>query len=126
MSLDFQDVRRIAKLARVAVSEQDVHMYQHRINGVLALVAQMQAIDTQGVAPMAHAATFREHHEAVGKRMEEGGASKVGQFLREQELAQPLREDVVTETDQHEKFQAIAPQVAGGLYLVPQVIEHDD
>ncbi len=98
MSLDFQDVRRIAKLARVAVGEQDVHMYQHRINGVLALVAQMQAVDTQGVAPMAHAL----------------------------DVVQSLRADVVTEVDLHEKFQAIAPQVAGGLYLVPQVIEYDN
>lgn len=98
MSLELQDIRRIARLARVAVDESDLFLYQQRINGVLALVAQMQTVDTEGVAPMAHAL----------------------------DVMQPLRADVVTETDQHEKFQAIAPQVAGDLYLVPQVIEHDN
>ena len=98
MSLELQDIRRIARLARVAVDESDLFLYQQRINGVLALVAQMQSVDTEGVAPMAHAL----------------------------DVMQPLRADVVTEIDQHEKFQALAPQVAGGLYLVPQVIEHDN
>ena len=58
-------------------------------------VEQMQAVDTRGVEPMSHA----------------------------QDVYQRLRADVVTETDQREKFQAIAPQVEEGLYLVPQVIE---
>jgi len=52
-------------------------------------------VDTKGIEPMSHA----------------------------QDVAQRLREDKVTETNQREAFQAIAPQVEGGLYLVPQVIE---
>ncbi len=95
MSLTLHDVKRVARLARIAVSDAEATIYQQQINGIFGLIAQMQAVDTAGVEPMAHA----------------------------QDLQQRLRDDIVTETDRHEKFQAIAPQVAGGLYLVPQVIE---
>ena len=95
MSLTLLDVQRVAQLARIAVTEAEAVTYQQQINGIFSLIAQMQAVDTRGVEPMAHA----------------------------QDLSQRLRDDVVTETDQREKFQAIAPQVAAGLYLVPQVIE---
>ena len=66
-----------------------------QLSNILGLVEQMQAVDTTGVAPMAHA----------------------------QDVSLRLREDRVTETDQHQAFQAIAPQVEAGLYLVPKVIE---
>ncbi|ARU32403.1 aspartyl/glutamyl-tRNA(Asn/Gln) amidotransferase subunit C [Sulfuriferula sp. AH1] len=95
MSLTLQDVKRVATLARIAVNDAEAVAYQQQLNGIFGLIAEMQAVDTTGVEPMSHA----------------------------QDLSQRLREDVVTETDQHEKFQAIAPQVEGGLYLVPQVIE---
>ena len=95
MSLTLLDVKRVAHLARIAVSDAEAVTYQQQINGIFSLIAQMQAVDTHGIAPMAHA----------------------------QDLSQRLRDDIVTEVDQHEKFQAIAPQVAEGLYLVPQVIE---
>lgn len=95
MSLTLHDVKRVARLARIAVSDAEAATWQQQINGIFDLIAQMQAVDTAGVSPMAHA----------------------------QDLQQRLRDDIVTETDQHEKFQAIAPQVAAGLYLVPQVIE---
>ena len=95
MSLTLQDVKRVATLARIAVTEDEAVAYQQQLNGIFGLIAEMQAVDTTGVEPMSHA----------------------------QDLSQRLRDDVVTETDQHEKFQAIAPQVAGGMYLVPQVIE---
>jgi aspartyl/glutamyl-tRNA(Asn/Gln) amidotransferase subunit C (EC 6.3.5.-) len=95
MSLTLQDVKRVATLARIAVNDAEAIAYQQQLNGIFGLIAEMQAVDTAGVEPMSHA----------------------------QDLSQRLREDVVTETDQHEKFQAIAPQVEGGLYLVPQVIE---
>lgn len=95
MSLTLHDVKRVARLARIAVSDAEAATWQQQINGIFDLIAQMQAVDTAGVSPMAHA----------------------------QDLKQRLRDDIVTETDQHEKFQAIAPQVAAGLYLVPQVIE---
>ena len=95
MSLTLQDVKRVATLARIAINDAEAVAYQQQLNGIFGLIAEMQAVDTTGVEPMSHA----------------------------QDLSQRLREDVVTETDQHEKFQAIAPQVEGGLYLVPQVID---
>ncbi len=95
MSLTLQDVKRVATLARIAVNDEEAATYQQHLNGIFGLIAEMQAVDTTGVAPMSHA----------------------------QDVSQRLRDDVVTETNQRDKFQAIAPQVAGGLYLVPQVIE---
>lgn len=95
MSLTLLDVKRVATLARIAVNDDEAVAYQQQLNGIFGLIAEMQAVDTTGVEPMSHA----------------------------QDLSQRLRDDVVTEVDQHEKFQAIAPQVAAGLYLVPQVIE---
>lgn len=95
MSLTLQDVKRVATLARIAVNDDEAAAYQQQLNGIFGLIADMQAVDTTGVEPMSHA----------------------------QDLSQRLRDDVVTETDQHEKFQAIAPQVDDSLYLVPQVIE---
>ncbi|MEQ1589909.1 MAG: Asp-tRNA(Asn)/Glu-tRNA(Gln) amidotransferase subunit GatC [Gallionella sp.] len=66
-----------------------------QLSGIFSLIAEMQAVDTSGIEPMSHA----------------------------QDLSQRMRSDVVTEANQREAFQAIAPQVEGGLYLVPQVIE---
>jgi len=93
--LSLDDVRRIAELARIEVPEERVAALQHDLNGILGLVEQMRAVDTTGVEPMAHAI----------------------------DLTQRLREDRVTETDQHELFQSAAPRVEDGLYLVPKVIE---
>jgi aspartyl-tRNA(Asn)/glutamyl-tRNA(Gln) amidotransferase subunit C len=93
--LSLDEVRRIAELARIAVPEERVAALQHSLNGILGLVEQMQAVDTAGVEPMAHAV----------------------------DVTQRLREDRVTEPDQHVLFQAGAPQVEDGLYLVPKVIE---
>ncbi len=95
MSLTPEQVARIAHLARIAVSPAEAEAVRQQLNGILALVERMQAIDTAGVAPMAHA----------------------------QDVMLRLREDAVTEPDLHEKFQGVAPQVEGGLYLVPKVIE---
>ena len=95
MSLTLQDVKRVAMLARIAVTDEEAAAYQQQLNGIFSLIEAMQAVDTTGVAPMSHA----------------------------QDVCQRLRDDTVTETDQHEKFQAIAPQVEAGLYLVPRVIE---
>ena len=95
MSLTNADVRKIALLARLAISETEIETARAQLSGIFDLIAEMQAIDTRSIAPMSHA----------------------------QELSQRLREDKVTETDQRELFQAIAPQVEAGLYLVPQVIE---
>lgn len=99
MSLDLDQIRRIARLARVAVSEEEAVATAVQLNRVLGLIEQLQAVDTTGIEPMAHALDAR------------GLAT------------QRLREDVVTEPDLHAQFQAVAPQVDGGLYVVPKVIE---
>ena len=95
MSLSPDDVKRIARLARIEISDAEAQATQVQLNSIFDLIATMQAVDTHGIAPMAHA----------------------------QEVYQRLRDDVVTETDCHAAFQAIAPAVENGLYLVPKVIE---
>lgn len=95
MPLTLQDVQRVARLARIAVTSEEAQIYHHQINGIFTLVAEMQAVNTQSVAPMFHA----------------------------QDVTQRLRDDVVTELNQRAVFQAIAPQAADGLYFVPQVID---
>ena len=93
--LSRDDVHRIAELARIEVPEEGLAALQHSLNGIFGLIEQMRAVDTAGVEPMAHAV----------------------------EVVQRLRDDRVTEADQHDLFQAGAPQVEEGLYLVPKVIE---
>jgi len=95
MSLTNEDVRKVARLARLAMNETEIETARTQLSGIFDLIAEMQAVDTEGIEPMSHA----------------------------QDLSQRLREDVVTESDQRELFQTIAPQVEAGLYLVPQVIE---
>ncbi|MDD2800436.1 MAG: Asp-tRNA(Asn)/Glu-tRNA(Gln) amidotransferase subunit GatC [Methylobacter sp.] len=95
MSLTASDVKKIAHLARLGIDEQDVESYANDLSGMLDLMTQMSELDTNNVIPMAH---------------------PLDQIQR-------LRPDVVTEHNQREHFQAIAPQVEDGLYLVPKVIE---
>jgi aspartyl-tRNA(Asn)/glutamyl-tRNA(Gln) amidotransferase subunit C len=95
MSLTLEQVQRIAHLARIEISESEALSTQTHLNGIFQLIEEMQAVDTQGVEPMAHA----------------------------QDLAQRLRSDAVVETDRHVAYQAVAPEVEAGLYLVPKVIE---
>ena len=95
MSLTANDVKKIAHLARLGIAEQDVEHYAKDLSGVLNLMTQMGRLNTDGVTPMAH---------------------PLDQMQR-------LRDDVVTETDQRDHFQAIAPQTEAGLYLVPKVID---
>jgi len=95
MSLTEADVLRMAHLARIEIEAQEVAPMLGQLSNIMRLVEQMQAVDTDGVAPMAHS----------------------------QDLSLRLREDRVTEQDQHAAFQALAPQVEAGLYLVPKVIE---
>ncbi len=95
MSFSEADVKRVAHLARIEITEAEVAPVLTQLSNILHLVEQMQAVNTDGVAPMAHAQDV---------------------YLR-------MREDQVSETDQHEAFQAVAPQVEAGLYLVPKVIE---
>jgi aspartyl-tRNA(Asn)/glutamyl-tRNA(Gln) amidotransferase subunit C len=95
MPLSTDEVRHLAMLARIALDEAETAAVRDQLNGIFGLIEQLQAVDTRGVEPMAHA----------------GGAA-----LR-------LREDRVTETDRRSLYQAVAPQVEQGLYLVPKVIE---
>lgn len=95
MSLSLDDVKRIANLARIEVGEHEAHTALTQLTGIFSLIQQMQAVDTSAITPMSHA----------------------------QNVMQRLRPDVVTETDQRELFQSVAPQVEAGLYLVPKVIE---
>jgi aspartyl-tRNA(Asn)/glutamyl-tRNA(Gln) amidotransferase subunit C len=95
MALSLDDVRRVAHLARIAIDEAEAAAVLSQLAGVFRLIAEMQAVDTRGVEPMSHAL----------------------------DVMQRLREDSVTEGDQHALFQAIAPHVEGDLYLVPKVIE---
>lgn len=95
MSLTTADVQKVARLARLAMNETEIEAARSQLSGIFDLIAEMQAVDTRGIAPMSHA----------------------------QDLAQRLRDDTVTEADQRQLFQSVAPQVERGLYLVPQVIE---
>jgi aspartyl-tRNA(Asn)/glutamyl-tRNA(Gln) amidotransferase subunit C len=95
MPLTPVEVRAIAELARIGISDAEARTIQGELNKIFELIGAMQKVDTEGIAPMTHAQ---------------------GAALR-------LREDKVTEGDQRERFQAVAPQVERGLYLVPKVIE---
>jgi aspartyl-tRNA(Asn)/glutamyl-tRNA(Gln) amidotransferase subunit C len=95
MSLDKAAVARIAHLARLGVEASECEAYARNLSDILTFVEQLNALDTAGVAPLAHPL----------------------------EASQRLRPDEVTESDQREGFQRIAPKVEAGLYLVPRVIE---
>ncbi len=95
MSLTLEQVRRVAHLARIEVSDAEAQTTLGHLNGIFTLIEDMQAVDTGGIEPMAHA----------------------------QDLAQRLREDRVTEENRRDAFQAVAPETEAGLYLVPKVIE---
>ena len=95
MALTREDVLRAARLARIAIEETEADAVLEQLRRIFDMIEEMRAVDVSGVDPMAHA----------------------------QDVTLRLREDVVTETDQHELFQSIAPRVERGLYLVPKVIE---
>ena len=95
MKLTEADIKRIARLARIAVTEQETQTIRGELSNIFQLIETMQAVDTKGIVPMSHS----------------------------QDMVQRLREDRVTESSQRELFQSIAPQVDAGLYLVPKVIE---
>jgi aspartyl-tRNA(Asn)/glutamyl-tRNA(Gln) amidotransferase subunit C len=95
MALTAGEVQKIAHLARLGIEEKDVPHYAQDLSSLLDLVAQMNTLDTETVAPLSH--PLEQH--------------------------QRLRADAVSEINQRDKFQAIAPQVEEGLYLVPKVIE---
>jgi aspartyl-tRNA(Asn)/glutamyl-tRNA(Gln) amidotransferase subunit C len=95
MSLNPKDIKKIAHLARLQIDEEDIPGYVRNLSEILALVEQMNYVNTSDVTPMAHP----------------------------QDVSQRLRADKITETDQRAHFQENAPLAAAGLYLVPRVIE---
>lgn len=95
MALDPQTVYRISRLARIRIDDSEVERYASELSSILEFVEQMNKVDTDDVAPLSH---------------------PQDRLLR-------LREDVVTETNEREKLQAVAPETEKGLYLVPKVIE---
>ncbi|TCP15128.1 aspartyl/glutamyl-tRNA(Asn/Gln) amidotransferase subunit C [Crenobacter luteus] len=95
MSLTHEDVARIARLARIEVSGAEIEAVSADLNRIFGLIEKMNAVDTDGIEPMAHP----------------------------QDVSLRLRDDEVTAADRRDAFQAVAPQVEAGLYLVPKVIE---
>ncbi len=95
MALNDDDIKSIAWLARLQIDEADNPKYATELSQVLDLVDQLNEIDTNDVVPMAHPT----------------------------DAIQRLRPDEITEENQRDKFQAIAPAAESGLYLVPKVIE---
>jgi aspartyl-tRNA(Asn)/glutamyl-tRNA(Gln) amidotransferase subunit C len=95
MALSIEDVKRVAHLARIEVTPDEAQDVLRKLTGIFGLIEDMRRVDTAGIAPMSHAA----------------------------DVSLALREDVVTETNQRDLFQSVAPATADGLYLVPKVIE---
>jgi aspartyl-tRNA(Asn)/glutamyl-tRNA(Gln) amidotransferase subunit C len=95
MPLSLADIHRIAHLARIEIDAAQAEEVRVKLDAIFAMIGELQAVDTTGVVPMAHA----------------------------QDVMLPLREDAVTEPDRHAVYQAVAPAVEDGLYLVPKVIE---
>jgi len=99
MSLSDDQVRRIARLARIAIRPEESEAVSSRLNRILGVIEELKAVDTRGIEPMAH---------PLDAQLPEG---------------QRLRVDEVTETDRRELYQSVAPATQDGLYLVPKVIE---
>ncbi|HLX30890.1 MAG TPA: Asp-tRNA(Asn)/Glu-tRNA(Gln) amidotransferase subunit GatC [Casimicrobiaceae bacterium] len=95
MSFSLDDVVRLARLARIELDEAAARDVAAKLGAIFGLIDALQAIDTAGVAPMAHA----------------------------QDVGLPFREDVVTARDCRDLYQTQAPAVADGFYLVPKVLE---
>ena len=95
MSLTLSDVEKIARLSRLSLTEAEKAATLDKLNGIFAMVEQMQSVNTDGVEPITHP----------------------------HELSLRLRTDQVTETDHAAEYQAVAPEGHNRLYIVPQVIE---
>lgn len=95
MSLNLEDVKKIAHLARLNLSQEDIAIYTPQLTKILDFIAHLNQTNTENVIPLAHPL----------------------------DLAQRLRPDEITEGNLRDKFQKIAPQIEAGLYLVPKVID---
>lgn len=95
MPLTENDVKRIAELSRISISDSEVISMQEKLNNIFILIEKMQAVNTDHVEPMAHP----------------------------QNISLRLRQDIVTESNHRDEFLSLAPQTQDGLFLVPKVIE---
>ena len=95
MTIEQDEIEKIAELARIRIADDQIGQVTQRITEILGMVDQLQAVDTSDVEPMANPL----------------------------DATQRLRADAVTEVNRREDFQAIAPAVENGLYLVPKVID---
>lgn len=95
MSLTPDDVKAIARLARLSIAEQDIPAYAKSLSSILEFVAQLDKVDTSKVVPMAHPL----------------------------DMTQRLRDDQVSQQVERDRYQENAPETEAGLYLVPKVIE---
>lgn len=95
MPLTENDVKRIAELSRISISDSEVISMQEKLNNIFTLIEKMQAVNTDHVEPMAHP----------------------------QNISLRLRQDIVTESNHRDEFLSLAPQTQDGLFLVPKVIE---
>jgi len=98
LSLTHSEVERIAHLARIAIASEEIPALADKLSRIIEFVDQLKGADTSQVQPMAHPLN----------------------------MTQRLRPDVVTETDQRERFQQDAPRVEGGFYVVPRVLQDRD
>ena len=95
MSIDRADIEKLGELARIAITEENIEATTRSLNEVLALVDQLQTVDTTGIKPLANPL----------------------------DATQRLRHDEVSESNHRDDFQALAPKSENGLYLVPKVID---
>ncbi|HKM14329.1 MAG TPA: Asp-tRNA(Asn)/Glu-tRNA(Gln) amidotransferase subunit GatC [Marinospirillum sp.] len=95
MKLNVEELHKVAHLARLSIHAKDEESYSQALSNILNLVDEMQSIDTHGVQPMAHP----------------------------MDAVQRLRTDQVTENNQRDYLQQLAPATENGLYLVPRVVE---
>lgn len=100
MSLDLSDVKRLARLAQLDLSEDQATRTLDKLNGIFTLVEQMRAVDTAGIEPLNHPIAAYQSNVALR-----------------------LRQDEVTEPNRRDEYQKAAPATQDGLYLVPKVIE---
>jgi aspartyl-tRNA(Asn)/glutamyl-tRNA(Gln) amidotransferase subunit C len=102
MSLNDQDIQRIANLARLELQPDEQQRMLSKINDFFGIVEQIRAVDTSGVVPMAHPVDAMANTSGIQLR---------------------LRPDVASEPNQRDANQRSAPAVERGLFLVPKVIE---
>ena len=95
MSINKEEIKKIAHLARINVSQDEVNQVEKKLDGIMTLIEKMQEINTKSIEPMSHAL----------------------------DIDQPLREDKVTEKDIRNKSLSLAPHADNNLFIVPQVIE---